>query len=226
MKRYLKKWENIIFPSKGKRSIDKESRHSLVGPPKLWKMKQDFQINFLNNQGLSSENTLLDIGCGTLRGGIPIIRKLDQGNYFGIDVRENVIEEGRKELRQEGLESKKPNLIVLDDFDSLQIDIKFDVVFAFSVLIHLEDSIAQKCFHFVQKHLSESGVFYANVNIESHQEGKWQGFPVIFRTLDFYKRLADNANLETTKIGRLIDIGHESNQPLADKQLMLAFRKR
>ncbi|WP_310992299.1 class I SAM-dependent methyltransferase [Aequorivita marina] len=225
MKRYLKKLKKIALPKKTKILTQKEMRHKLVGPPNLWKMKQDFQILFLNSRGLKREDRLLDIGCGTLRGGIPIIRKLDRGNYCGIDVRENVLAEARKELKQECLEEKMPDLISFNDFASLEIDGDFDIVFAFSVLIHLEDSIAQECFHFVNKHISNSGFFYANVNIESNEEGNWQGFPVVFRTRKFYKKIAANANLEMIEIGRLMDLGHNSNQPLADKQIMLAFRK-
>ena len=58
-----------------------ERRHSLVGAGNLWKMKQQFQIDFLTEQGLSKSDLLLDIGCGTLRGGIPMISFLDAGNY-------------------------------------------------------------------------------------------------------------------------------------------------
>ena len=225
MKKYLRKFKKVIFPLKKKKLSEKEERHKLVGPATLWRMKQTFQINFLNEQGLKPEDKLLDVGCGTLRGGIPIIRKLNEGNYWGIDVRHHVIEEAKKELKQEGLEAKKPSLIAFDDFDKLTIENKFDFIFAFSVLIHLEDLIAQKCFHFVSKQLSDSGVFYANVNIEKSPDGSWQGFPVVFRSLDFYRTLAENANLKMREVGRLIDLGHDSKQSLADVQIMLAFSK-
>ena len=35
-----------------------EKRHALVGPAKLWKMKQDFQINFLKSKGLQAQSKI------------------------------------------------------------------------------------------------------------------------------------------------------------------------
>lgn len=202
-----------------------EKRHSLVGPGHLWKMKQNFQINFLKKQGLNKNDKMLDIGCGTLRGGIPFIDYLDKGSYYGIDVRENVLEEGRKELKKNKLKHKSPILLSFSQFTDLKFDIKFDIIFAFSVLIHLDDKIANSCFNFVKENLSEKGIFYANVNIENHKEGSWQGFPVVFRSLDFYKKLAIENGLSTEVIGTLKELGHVSNQELQDNQIMLKFKK-
>ena len=67
-----------------------ERRHSLVGPEHLWKMKRDFQIRFLKDMNLQPEHYLIEIGCGTLRGGIPIINYLQKGHYFGADVKTNL----------------------------------------------------------------------------------------------------------------------------------------
>ena len=202
-----------------------ERRHALVGPHQLWKMKQDFQIKFVKDQGLKPQHKFIDIGCGTLRGGIPIIKHLDVGNYYGIDVRENVLKEGKKGLREEKIDNKKPTLIHFDDFAALNIDARFDMMFAFSVMIHLSDDIADKCLGFVSRHLSDSGVYYANVNIGKRPEGSWFGFPVVFRSLEFYKGLAEKHGLSIKSIGTLGELGHVSERELQDIQVMFEFRK-
>jgi cyclopropane fatty-acyl-phospholipid synthase-like methyltransferase len=202
-----------------------EKRHALVGPAKLWKMKQDFQINFLKSQGLQPNQKLMDVGCGTLRGGIPLINYLEKGNYYGIEVRNTVLEEGRKELKEHDLERKEPHLIAFSEFNEISLNAKLDVMLAFSVLIHMEDTIVEKCIEFVSKQLENNGTFYANVNLVSHQDSNWQGFPVVFRTLEFYEALASKNNLKVTTIGNLGELGHISGQELGDKQVMLAFKK-
>ena len=202
-----------------------EKRHALVGPAKLWKMKQDFQINFLKSQGLQPTQKLMDVGCGTLRGGIPLINYLEKGNYYGIEVRNTVLEEGRKELKEHDLERKEPHLIAFSEFNEISLNAKLDVMLAFSVLIHMEDTIVEKCIEFVSKQLENNGTFYANVNLVSHQDSNWQGFPVVFRTLEFYEALASKNNLKVTTIGSLGELGHISGQELGDKQVMLAFKK-
>src|SRR3954454_18505863 len=93
------------FPSRAAR------RHTLVGPPEVWKEKRAFQIRFLVAQGLEPQTSLVDIGCGTLRGGVPIIEYLDAGGYSGVDVRAEVESEARAELEQHGLAAKRPTLV-------------------------------------------------------------------------------------------------------------------
>lgn len=214
------KWRfNKIFWKKS------QERHQLVGPSYLWKMKRDFQINFLQSHGLEKSKKLLDIGCGTLRGGIPLIKFLDTGNYYGIDVRAEVLEEGRSELKKHKLEHKNPNLQSFSEFRELNIPISFDIIFAFSVLFHLEDHITKSCFEFVGKHIKEDGVFYANVNLGERENGSWQGFPVVWRSLDFYEELAKNNGLQVKTVGKLLDLGHHSGDKAQDDQIMLAFTK-
>jgi cyclopropane fatty-acyl-phospholipid synthase-like methyltransferase len=200
-------------------------RHALVGPPKLWKMKQKFQIEFLKEQGLHQSNKLLDIGCGTLRGGIPLIKFLNEGNYFGIEVREKVLAEGLQELKYYNLEYKNPHLVHFFQFKDLDFCTKFDIIFAFSVFIHFKDSIIEECFDFISKYLTTKGSVYANVNIGSKKEGSWQGFPVVWRPLDFYKNLAETNGLVLSTVGKLGSLGHNSMVESQDNQLMIEIKQ-
>jgi SAM-dependent methyltransferase len=186
-----------------------ERRHSKVGPPRLWKMKRDFQIRFLKQFGLEPRHHLLDLGCGTLRGGIPIIEYLEKGHYFGVEVRREVLDEGRKELRKSKLVDKEPTLIVAEDLSSLVLDTEFDYIWAFSVLIHMEDEILYDALGFVRRHLKDDGSFYGNVNVSDRPDGSWrQGFPVVRRSLQFYEEACSRNGLHVKDLGPLTDFGH------------------
>ena len=202
-----------------------EQRHSLVGASNDWKYARDFQFQFLLDQGLKKTDTLMDIGCGTLRGGIPLIDYLDAEHYYGMDVRDNVLEEGRDEIKTAKLEDKKPNLISFDHFSEVKLDVKFNVMWAFSVLIHLEDDIAERCFEFVAKSLVPGGVFFANVNIAEENDGNWLRFPIVFRSQEFYKNLAEKNGLAVEIMGNLLSLGHNTNKKSDRRQIMFKFSK-
>lgn len=203
-----------------------ERRHSIVGPANLWEMKRDFQIQFLKPMNLKPEHYLLDIGCGTLRGGIPLITYLYDGHYFGVEVREKALNEGRKELLEMSLEEKNPTLLLSPDISKLTIEQKFDYIWAFSVLIHMGDEILNSTFDFVKKHLSDNGVFYSNVNIGKRTEANWQEFPVVWRTFEFYSYACAKNGLEVSDLGPLKDYGHISSVESQDNQRVLRITKK
>jgi cyclopropane fatty-acyl-phospholipid synthase-like methyltransferase len=180
----------------------------------------------LKTVNLKPEHYLLDIGCGTLRGGIPLINYLQSGHYYGVEVREEALNEGRKELCEAGLEEKNPTLLLSMDFSQLTIKQKFDYIWAFSVLIHMNDEILNDTLDFVSRHLSDDGAFYANVNIGEREEGSWQGFPVVARTFEFYSHACTKYGLSASDIGPLKDHGHVSNIESQDSQRMLRITKK
>ena len=186
-------------------------------------MKRDFQIQFLREVGLQPQHTLFEIGCGTLRGGIPIIDYLSTGNYYGCEVREETLAEGRLELQESGLEGKSPTLLLSPDLGELTVEQKFDYIWAFSVLFHMTDEVLEGCLKFVAGHLHANGAFYANVNLGERPEGHWQGFPVVGRTLDHYQSVANQHGLAVSDIGSLEEVGHVSKVKKQDSQRMLKF---
>ncbi len=197
---------------------DPAARHSLVGPADLWEMKRQFQIDFLRRAGLMPSHELLDFGCGTLRGGIPLIEYLQPGHYTGVEVRREVLEEGRRELEESGLTVKRPCLVSCDDLASLDLGRRFDVAWAFAVLIHLDDGILDEALGLVRRHLQPTGVFYATVNVGEKATGAWQGFPIVFRSLDFYRDAFRRHGLAVEDIGSLPTHGHLHPRASAEDQ--------
>ena len=197
----------------------------MVGPPHLWRMKRDFQIEFLKKVGLRREHHLLDLGCGTLRGGAPMISYLQVGHYFGVDVRAEVLSEADKELREEGLQDKEPILIHASDLSTLSIEQKFDFIWAFSVLIHLTDSILSDALSFIRNQLQPSGVFYANVSIGETSDATWREFSLVSRTMEFYKDIAHKNGLKVQDMGTIASLGFASGHQGHDSKTILQFRR-
>jgi len=201
-------------------------RHALVGSIRHWKSRREFQISFLKRAGLRPDQHLLDIGCGTLRGGLPIIAHLDPGHYYGIEVRADVLAEGRKELHEARLEWKRPVLRVEPELSPLDLGRTFDVIWAFSVLIHLTDERLEDCFRLVASHLADGGVFYATVNLAPPHDGTWREFPLVFRPFEFYADVAARHGLATKDFGRTEDLGVASEDPkIRAAQHMLRFER-
>lgn len=200
-------------------------RHANVGPLHLWQRKREFQIRFLKEAGLKPSDYFADIGCGTLRGGIPIIDYLDAGHYYGIESRPAVLEEAKQELDDAGLTAKAPVLVAEPDLAALKFEQAFDQIWAYAVLIHMTDDILDKCLGFVARHLTPTGQFHANVGLgEAHASAvKWQGFPIVWRSWEFYTEQAQRHGLKVEDKGTLASLGDVSDVGAIDEQHMLRF---
>ncbi|MGM0882788.1 MAG: class I SAM-dependent methyltransferase [Bacillota bacterium] len=127
----------------------------------LWKQLGELQYNFMVQHGLRPENTLLDVGCGSLRGGIYFIRYLNEGRYFGVDINKSLIDAGKIELNNLGLHEKKPVLLVEDHFRFELFKRNFDYAIAQSVFTHLPINVIQRSLINIDKVLNKGGRFYA-----------------------------------------------------------------
>lgn len=129
------------------------------------------QIEFLERQGLSPSDSLLDIGCGDLRGGRYMIEYLDKGSYTGIDISEEAIKEGWKNLQNWGLAEKNATLLVNNDLRFSEFDkYEFDWVFANSVLTHLSQDLIAELLRNLGRILSEDGKACLSYHHSDEQE--------------------------------------------------------
>jgi cyclopropane fatty-acyl-phospholipid synthase-like methyltransferase len=137
----------------------------------LWDTIGQLQFQFLVKQGMKPHHRLLDIGCGSLRGGVHAIAYLDAGNYYGVDKESDILEAGRTvELKRYGLESKRPVLMLVDHFEFSVIQaVRFDYMIAQSVFTHLTPEQIDRCVTNAMPLLKSAGTFFATFHISSDQ---------------------------------------------------------
>jgi len=205
----MKPWRRALTRKARKTGVTPaQRRHKLVGPATLWKMKRAFQVRFLKEQGLKPGDSLLDLGCGTLRGGIPIIEYLEGGHYMGVDVRDEVIGEALGEVARAGLAAKEPRVLLVPNLSVEDLGSRFDVVWGFQVLIHMTDEILAEAAGFIERHLAERGRGYVSVKVGQPRERSWKGFPAVTRPLEFYEERFAAVGLNVLDLGPLTDFGH------------------
>lgn len=128
-----------------------------------WEEMGKIQFDFLVKKGLKPQHTMLDIGCGTLRGGRHFIKYLNPGNYTGFDMAEKAIEYGKQLVEKEGLSDKRPTLFVNKEKNLKLDELKgktFDFIFAQSVLTHLPPEPVEELFAHLGGAMGKDSVFY------------------------------------------------------------------
>ncbi len=129
----------------------------------LWDEMGKHQFEFLKAHGLNPDHKMLDIGCGSLRGGLYFIDYLEQGNYTGFDLSSEVIKAGQRKIEERGIAHKSPNLYVNTPrnlkFDFLESG-KFDFLLAQSVFSHLKPEHIEECFDNLHKVMAKDARFF------------------------------------------------------------------
>jgi len=127
----------------------------------MWDEIGKLQFEFLVKEGLRPEQFLLDVGCGSLRGGIHFIQYLEPGHYYGIDRDKGLLDAGRSVLRKNHLTYKNPMLVEMDNFNLPVLGKGFDYALAQSVFTHLSLNSILRCVMNIDKVLIKGGRFYA-----------------------------------------------------------------
>ncbi len=118
----------------------------------LWDQIGLLQLDFLRAQGLLPNHHMLDLGCGSLRGGVHFVRYLDAGRYHGLDSNQSLLDVGYEtELAVVGLQDRLPrsNLFCNPDFFLPVEDGFFDIGIAQSVFTHLTFNSIRRCLELV-----------------------------------------------------------------------------
>jgi len=155
----IAKGVNAYFKELSNKDIKKKVHRAFVGG--LWDELGHLQLDFLVKSGLMPDHKLVDIGCGSLRGGVHYVEYLNEGNYYGLDINQSLIEAGTIELKEAGLLDKKPHLIVDDQFSIDRFSAKFDFMVSVSLFTHLPMNIIVRCLNKAREGLAPNGIYYS-----------------------------------------------------------------
>jgi len=190
-------------------------------------------VEFFKSVGLEQDHKFLDVGCGCLRAGIPMIKYISAANYFGIDCNASLKKGGELEAQKEGLDPSTLNYMVDARFGFREFGQEFDFAYAGSVFTHLPLNFIIRCLVYMSQVLRPDGVFYATyldamsddwveptprkvgvVEIEGHSY--WDQDP-FHQTFDQYEWMASQAGL------RVSEVPHPKGMTFEKRQRLLRF---
>ena len=153
---YFKK-DSHYYSNFNKNNID---HREYVGDK--WDEIGKLQFDFLKNKGLKPQHKLIDIGCGSLRGGVHFINYLKEFNYFGTDINNDLIKLGIEKELNTNLRKKinDDNFKVSKNFDFDFSTNYFDYAIALSVFTHLRKSNIIMCLENLKKKI-DKGIFFS-----------------------------------------------------------------
>lgn len=189
--------------SNGFRELQVSGHRESVGG--MWEEMGALQFDFLKQEGLKQNNFLLDIACGSLRGGIRFIDYLEPWRYLGLDKEEELILAGiYHELGMETYDIKRPRFVISDSFEFDLFHARPDIAIAISLFTHLPAALIEVCFWRLRKSISKNGRFYATF-FESEQEVDNPAAPDeainFYYTRDQMLAFGENAGWNATYIG-------------------------
>jgi hypothetical protein len=116
--------------------------------------------------GLKPEDSLVDYGCGTLRMGIHAINYLQPGKYWGLEISDFLLQQGRELVGDALLKEKQPRLEVISPASvAAAAAAKPAMLISIRVLIHVHPDELPEYFGNVMTIIGSSGQAVIN--------GKW-----------------------------------------------------
>lgn len=222
--------ENNYFDLSSVSDAVAKGRHrDIIGG--LWDEIGALQVDFMKTRGLSPHHKLLDIGCGALRGGVLFVKYLDSGNYFGVDISQDLLDAGMREVHTAGDAPKLPpaNLLCSDRFEFQKLGRRFDFALAQSVFTHLTFNRIRQCLEETADALAEGGVLYATFFERPagrlakseivHLPGRKRSYDVA----DPYHYSVDDLRYAASHLPLAVEYIGDWSHPRA--QRMVAFRK-
>ena len=202
----------------------------LRGPVGAWRVDREVQVRALAKLGLEPGHQLLEIGCGPLQAGAPLIRFLGPGHYTGVDISADRLSAAHDVIRRFGLEDKNARLVLSEDFGRDQLEpASFDRIWSFHVVIHFPLEAIPRYLQAVATLLKPDGIGWFSAWVtperaEFNRRGSWLEFPVTEAGDAFFRSAAAEAGLDCVGLGTLEEWGLPADRPAAKNWLFQVSR--
>ncbi|ASK88355.1 class I SAM-dependent DNA methyltransferase [Sphingorhabdus sp. SMR4y] len=183
----------------------------------FWDQLGQLQFQFLLEQGLKPHHRLLDIGCGTLRGGRHFINYLDAGCYHGFDLSEQAIAAAKGLVSAELLSDKCPTLYVNREKNlrfAESLGMQFDYLLAQSVFTHLMPDHVEECFAHIGSVMGPNSLFY--FTYQDSENFKRNGYKQFSYPYSYFHDLAERHDF------KLSDHSEDYSHPRSQRMLSLS----
>lgn len=149
------------------------------------------QFDFMRAEGLRPEHVFLDIGCGSLRGGVHFIPYLDKGNYLGIDKEELLVSRGvEHELGSALFEQKQPEIVITGAFEFSKLSKVPDYSLSLSLFTHLCSTDILECLTKLRGFVNPGHRYYA-----TFFEGEQDSGQLVSHSLDHFEYTRETMEL-------------------------------
>lgn len=200
----------------------------LAGPGGIWSHLEQYQLNALTRLGLKPHHSVLDVGCGPLTVGLALMTYLDRGNYVGLDLLPEPLNESYRRIAKHDLAHKNPTLVCSSTFGKRELQQrKFDYIWMSQLSYHLDDLQMTLLFEQTRAMMSDTSVFLVDVidpQIAIDAGLKWRGFSYHLRPIAFFEEIAQRFSLSIERRGTLLDYGYPDKINLSGNTL-LEFRR-
>lgn len=141
-----------------------------VGPQEHYDLMGASQFSLLSTLGLRENHRLLDIGCGSLRGGRLFIPYLAPGGYTGLEPNKWLVDDAiEQQIGHDVLGLKAPTFIHNENFDLSGLD-PFDFVIAQSIASHTGPAMTRALMEAIRAALAPAGVAALSIR---HDRSDW-----------------------------------------------------
>lgn len=171
---------------------------AFVGPPEKFDLIAASQFHLLSLLGLREDHTLLDIGCGALRGGRLFMTYLLPDHYYGIEPEQWLLDAGiEHEIGRDMLQLKRPTFNRDREFTLTAFQREFDYLLAQSIFSHAAPSQLRRCLSQAKLVLAPEGVFAATYipGATSYDGDSWVYPGPVEYTFDDIHRVAQSVDL-------------------------------